>query len=179
MRILLLPPYGHAHLAEPGCLCTKQACKQSSWILAKNLHENRPFLTCKWCGHLKSHLDHYCFIRKGLEFAPQQMPGPQSQLGGLVGLVGSRWKTRWKIARVGLELRTSAPEPRTQSLYHTATIYYIHTYIIVNYMFDLKLLHTLLTHKLCIILVAYGCIVHFESFISLTLLTYELLYYVI
>ncbi len=34
----------------------------------------------------------------GLEFAPQQMPGTQSQLGGLVGLVGGRWKIRWKIA---------------------------------------------------------------------------------
>ena len=25
MQILLLPQSGHAHLAEPGCLCTKQA----------------------------------------------------------------------------------------------------------------------------------------------------------
>ncbi len=25
MQILLLPLGGHAHLAEPGCLCTKQA----------------------------------------------------------------------------------------------------------------------------------------------------------
>ncbi len=40
-------------------------------------------------------------MRKGLEFAPQQIPGTQSQLGGLVGLAG--------------------PEPRTQPLYHTAT----------------------------------------------------------
>ncbi len=37
------------------------------------------------------HLDHCCFMRKGIEFAPQQMPGTQSQLGGLVG---GRWKTR-------------------------------------------------------------------------------------
>ncbi len=28
--------------------------------------------------------------KKGLEFAPQQVPGTQSQLGGLVGLVGGR-----------------------------------------------------------------------------------------
>ncbi len=28
-----------------------------------------------------------CFKRKGLEFAPQQMPGTQTQVGGLVGLV--------------------------------------------------------------------------------------------
>ncbi len=38
-------------------------------------------------------------MSEGLEFAPQQMPGPQSQLGGLVGLVESRWKIRWKIAQ--------------------------------------------------------------------------------
>ncbi len=37
--------------------------------------------------HSKSHLDHCCCMRIGLEFAPQQMPGTQSQLGGLVGLV--------------------------------------------------------------------------------------------
>ncbi len=36
------------------------------------------------------------FHDKGLEFAPQQMPGPQSQMGGLVGGI---WKTKWKIAR--------------------------------------------------------------------------------
>ena len=61
------------------------------------------------------------FMRKGLEFAPQQMPGTQSQLGGLVGLVGGRWKTRWKSCLSGLELGTSGPEPRTQPLHHTAT----------------------------------------------------------
>ena len=59
-------------------------------------------------------------MRQGVEFAPQLMPGTQSQLGGLVGLVGGRWKTRWKIAKMGLELRTSGPEPRTQQLHHTA-----------------------------------------------------------
>ncbi len=49
------------------------------------------------------------------------MSGTQSQLGGLVG--GS-WKTKWKIARVGLELGTSSPEPRVQQLHHTHTYYY-------------------------------------------------------
>ncbi len=55
------------------------------------------------------------FHEKGLEFAPQQMPGTQSQLGGLAGGI---WKTKWKIARVGLDL---GPEPRTQPHTHTHT----------------------------------------------------------
>ena len=28
----------------------------------------------KWYGHQKAHLDHCCFVIKGLEFAPQQIP---------------------------------------------------------------------------------------------------------
>ncbi len=42
----------------------------------------------------------------------------------LVGLVGGRWK----IARVGHELRTSGPDPRTQPLHHTATQPHTHTH---------------------------------------------------
>ncbi len=57
---------GSLHLAEPGCLCTKQALVSPG---------EQAFPHSKWCGHLKSHLDYYCFMRKGLEFAPQQMPG--------------------------------------------------------------------------------------------------------
>ena len=81
----------------------------------------------KWCGHLKPHLDYRCFMRKGLEFAPQQLPGIQSQLGGLVGLVRGRWKIRWKIARVELELWDLRPWARTQPLHHTVTTH-PHTY---------------------------------------------------
>ncbi len=61
----------------------------------------KQFTTASGVGTRKSHLDHCCFMRKDLECAPQLMPGPQLQLGGLVGLVGSRWKTRWKIGRGG------------------------------------------------------------------------------
>ncbi len=57
------------------------------------LTEAQAFPHSKWCGHLKSHLNYWFFMRKILEFAPQQIPGTQSQLGGLVGLVGGRWKT--------------------------------------------------------------------------------------
>ncbi len=70
-----------------------EPCKQSSWSQARNSQENRSFLAASRPevspGPLLLH------EKKGLEFAPQQMPGPQSQLGGLVG---GRWKTRWKIA---------------------------------------------------------------------------------
>ena len=68
-------------------------------------------------------------MRKGLEFAPQQVPGTQSQLGGLVGLVGGRWKIRWKMPELGLNSRTSGPDPRTQLLnQHSHTHTHIHTH---------------------------------------------------
>ena len=73
----------------------------------------------RWCGHPKSHLDHCGFMRKGLEFAPQQMPGTQSQLGGLVGLVGGRWKIAW----VGLW----GPQSLSQGHNHYTTYTYTHT----------------------------------------------------
>ncbi len=89
----------YAHLAEPGCLCTKKVCTVSRASKATGagleLAREQAFPHSKWCGQPKSHLDHCCCMRKGLEFAPQQMPGTQSQLGGL--LVG-RWKIRWKNA---------------------------------------------------------------------------------
>ena len=51
---------GHAHLAEPGCLCTKQAliacASKLSWSLGYR-NDQLPSHT-KWCGHPKSHLDH-------------------------------------------------------------------------------------------------------------------------
>jgi len=63
------------------------------------------------------------------------MPGPQSQVGGLVGLVGGRgWKTQMeKSARVGLELRvyrlwakdtTITPHPHTHTHTHNHTLTY-------------------------------------------------------
>ncbi len=39
-----------------------ELCKQSSWSLARSSQENRPFFTASGSGHLKSHLDHCCFI---------------------------------------------------------------------------------------------------------------------
>ncbi len=79
------------HLAEPGCLCTKAGIVSCACKAGAGLEENRPLLTASGVGtRSPSHLNHCCFMRKGLEFAPQQMPGTQSQLGGLVGLVGGR-----------------------------------------------------------------------------------------
>ena len=43
MQILLLPLSGHAHLAEPGCLCTKQALEPvlaNSWSQARSSQED-------------------------------------------------------------------------------------------------------------------------------------------
>ncbi len=104
-------------------------CKQSYWSQARNSQENRPFLTASGVGSRSPTWTIAVSWEKAL-FAPQQMPGTQSQLGGLVGLVGGRWKSDGKIAWVGLELRTEDPEPRTQPLHHTT---YIHTYIHMTY----------------------------------------------
>ena len=103
MLASVLPLGSHAHLAEPGCLYTKQAL----WARLELVVE-RPFLIASGVG---TRNPTWTFMRKGLEFAPQQMPSTQSQLGGLVE---GRQKTRWKIAWVRLELkRPQAPEPRT------------------------------------------------------------------
>ncbi len=108
--------------SEVACALSKhcQPCKQSSW--SQELTGEQAFSHSKWCGHPKPHLDYGCFMRKGLEFAPQQLPGIQSQLGGLVGLVRGRWKIRWKIARVELELWPWAKNTTTTPhIHHTST----------------------------------------------------------
>ncbi len=102
--------------------------KQSSWSWATNSQENRPFLTASvWCGHPKSHLDHCCFMRKGLEFAPQQMPGTQSQLWW--GWWEADGKPHGKVAWVGL--RTSGPLTQGHNHYTTQPL---HTHTHTNIM---------------------------------------------
>ncbi len=85
---ILLQPLAVMHTGQSLDVCALsrhcEPCKQSSWSWAKNSQEKGLFPHSKWCGHPKSHLRN---------FAPQQMPGTQSQLGGLVGLVGGRWKS--------------------------------------------------------------------------------------
>ncbi len=87
----------YVYLSEPWRLCTKALWVMQAKLLelARNSQENKPFLTASGMS-TNYHLDNNCFMRIGLEFAPQQMPGTQSQLGGLVGLVEGRLKTRWK-----------------------------------------------------------------------------------
>ncbi len=52
----------YAHLAVPGCLCTKQVCTVSRASKATGagleLAREQAFPHSKWCGQLKSHLDH-------------------------------------------------------------------------------------------------------------------------
>ncbi len=62
------------------------------------------------------------------------MPGIQSQLGGLVGLVRGRWKIRWKIAQSWAwtqEFRAWAKDTTTTTphSYHTNTYTVIHAHI--------------------------------------------------
>ncbi len=108
--------------------------KQSSWSRARNSQENRPFLTASGVG-TQSPTWTICFMRKGLEFAPQQMPGTQSQLGGLVGLVD--WWGWWEAdgksdGELGLNSGPRALSPghnhyTTQPHTHTRTHTHTHT----------------------------------------------------
>ena len=96
-QILLQPKWGmHTWQSQDACaLCRhSEPCKRRSWNRAE-LAGEQAFPHSKWRGYLKSHLDYCCFVGKGLEFAFQQMPGTQSQLGGLVRLVRGRWKIWW------------------------------------------------------------------------------------
>ncbi len=110
-----------------------EPCKLSSWSQAMNSQENRPFLTVSWYGHQKAHLDHCCFMRKGLEFAPQQIP--QNHGGIKMVGAGGRWKTKWIIARHwGLNF---GPQAKSQGHNHYTTQppctyihkWHIHTHI--------------------------------------------------
>ncbi len=68
-----------------------ESCKQSSWSRARNSQENRPFLTASGVG-TRNPTWTIAVSSGNFKFALQQMPGTQSQQGGLVGLVGGRWK---------------------------------------------------------------------------------------
>ncbi len=132
LPILLPLQTGHTHLAEPGCLCIKQAlwpCKQSSWSQARTRRRiNLSSQQVVWTPP-KSHLDHCCFMRKGLEFASQQSQVPNHSWGGLVGLVwGRRRKTRWKVARVGLNLGPQALSQGTTTISHSQPHTHTHTH---------------------------------------------------
>ena len=79
-------------------------------------------------GHPKSHLDHCCSMRKGLEFAP--LANARYPItAGWTGEAGRRQMENQmeKLLEWGLNLGEGA-EPRTQPLHHTATHRY-NTYL--------------------------------------------------
>ncbi len=118
IQIIILLPLTFTWQSQHACALSRHyvPCKQSSWSWARNMQENRLFRS-KWWGHLKSNLDHYCcFMRKGLEFVPQQMSAQSGR------------KTRWKIAWVGLKFRISGLEPRTHMHACTHARAHIHTH---------------------------------------------------
>ncbi len=105
MQILLQPARGYA---------TWQS--QDACVLSRHCAGEQALPHSKWCGHPSPTWTIAVSWEKALNLHPSKCQVPrQSQLGGLVGLVGGRWKIRWKIAWVGLELGggTSGPEPRT------------------------------------------------------------------
>ena len=81
-----MPLGGHVHLAEPGCLCTKQALG----ACASKLLENRLGFSQQVVWAPKVPPEPLLLSEKELRFAPQLTPGTHSQLGGLVGVVGGR-----------------------------------------------------------------------------------------
>ncbi len=100
---------------------------------AKNFRR-KAYPHSKWCGHPKSHLDHCCCMRKDLEFAPQQMPSTQSQLGGLVGGRG-RKKPNEKFPEWGLNSGPQALSQEINQYTNTHTQTHTHTHTILDTIF--------------------------------------------
>ncbi len=71
----------HFKYTPSGVCPIPSTCIRKGRERAEGFTGEQAFPHIEWCGHPKSHLDHCCFVRKGHEFAPQQMSGPQSQLG--------------------------------------------------------------------------------------------------
>ncbi len=96
-----------------------EPCKQNSWSRARNSQENRPFLTASGVGTQSPPWTITVSLRKGLEFAPQQMPGTQSQLGGLVG---GRGRKKQKTKKKQMEREVYQSGGSTQDLYRLSQI---------------------------------------------------------
>ena len=70
-------------------------------------HRRKAFHHSKWCGHLKSHLDHCCFMTKGLECLnvhPSKCQVPNHSLLDWWEEDGKKGKKkkRWKLPESGL-----------------------------------------------------------------------------
>ncbi len=102
----------HTWQSQDACALSRhcELCKQSSWSrLRARQEKGLSSQQVVWAPEVPPG-PHCCFMRKGLEFAPQQIPGTQSQLhgwtAGRAGEAGGRQMERLdgKIARVGIEL---------------------------------------------------------------------------
>ena len=109
--LLLLLTVTHTWQSQDACALTRhsESCKQSSWSPARNSQENGSFFTASGVGTPEVPPGPLLFMRKGLEFAPQQMPSPNH----------CWWEADGK--QDGKLLGTSGPEPRTQPLHYIDT----------------------------------------------------------
>ncbi len=123
---------GYVHLAEPGCLCTKQAL----WAVQAKLLEpgwklagEQAFPHSKWHGHPKSHLDRTIAVawEKALNLHPSKCQVPNHSWVDWWGWWKADGKPDGKLPEWDLNSGPSGPEPRTQPLHHTHTC--THTYI--------------------------------------------------
>ncbi len=64
----------------------------------------------------------------------------RSQQGGVVGLVGGRWKSRWKIAQVGFQALSQGHDHYTTQPAHTYT--HTHTEYTEHNHTDSHVIHT-------------------------------------
>ncbi len=92
-----------------------EPCKQSSWSQARNSQENRPFLTASGMGTRSPTWTIAVHEKRPSIFTPANARYP-----GWTG--GRQMENRMeKLPELGLNTRTSGPEPRPQPLHHTAT----------------------------------------------------------
>ncbi len=120
MQILLLLLGGHARLAEPGCLCTKQgtvsrASKAPGAGLGTRRRTGLSSQQVVWAPEVPLGTIAVPW-EKALNLHPSKCQVPNHSW---VDWWGCRWKIIWKNCLSGLEPRTSGPEPRTQPLHHT------------------------------------------------------------
>ena len=103
--------WGHTHLAEPGCLCTKQALGACASKLLENglgTLAGGPATFSQQVVWAPEVPPGPLLLSEEPWFSPQLTPGTHSQLGGLVGVVGDRGRRM-----VNVYLRVVGLEPMT------------------------------------------------------------------
>ncbi len=116
---------GHAHLAEPGCLCTKQAL----WVVqAKFLEElsqeHKPVLTASDVGTRSPTWTIAVSWEEALNLQPSKCQVPNHSWVDWWGWWEAGGKQDGKLPECGAWTQDPRPEPRTQPLHHT----HIHTH---------------------------------------------------